>query len=173
MDKIPFICVLHSGKLYGTERMTINTTKGLSHEYSAIILTPEGLVLAEAASHEIATKCFTNDWNLICYLESYLAQHQKLVFATTSVSQSIFIMLCNLFYRRQIIHLHMVHGGMEENLSYAHKSLLNNLPVKLIAVSNYVRERLEIHGVNAKQIQVIENFLLTSETRKNAQTSPV
>jgi glycosyltransferase involved in cell wall biosynthesis len=172
MDKIPFIYVLYSGNLYGTERMTINIAKGLGHEHSSIILTPEGLVLAEATSHEITTKCFANDWDLICYLESYLVQHQKLVFATASVSQSIFIMLCNLFYRRQIIHLHIVHGGTQENLSYARKSLLNNLPVKLIAVSNYVRERLEIHGVNAKKIKVIENFLLTSEIEKMPKRPP-
>lgn len=172
MDKIPFIYILYSGNLYGTERMTINTAKGLCHEHSSIILTPEGLVLAEATSHEITTKYFTNDWDLIRYLKSYLVQHQKLVFVTTSVSQSIFIMVCNLFYRRQIIHLHMVHGGTEENLSYARKSLLNNLPVKLIAVSNYVRERLEVHGVNPKKIKVIENFLLASEIEKMPKRRP-
>lgn len=172
MDKIPFIYVLYSGKLYGTERMTINTAKGLCFEYSSIILTPAGLVLAAAAERGIDTKCFANNLDLICYLNYYLVRYRKLVFVTTSVSQLIFILLCNLFYRRQIIHLHMVHGGTEENLSYARKSLLNNLPVQLIAVSNYVRERLKIHGVNSQKIQVIENFLLASEIENIPKRSP-
>ena len=172
MDKIPFIYILYSGQLYGTERMAINTVKSLCQEQLSIILTPGGLVLDAAAYYGIPTKCFGNHWDLVRYLKSYLVQYQKLVFVTTSVSQSILIMLCNLFYRRQIVHLHMVHGGTEEHLSYARKSLLNNLPVKLIAVSNYVRERLEVHGVNPQKIQVIENFLLTSEIEKAAKRQP-
>ena len=163
MSQIPSIYVLYSGKLYGTERMTIKTAKGMSYQNSSVILTPPGSILKEAANHSIATKCFHNNWDLICCLKSYLAQYQKLVFVTTSVSQSISIVLCNLFYRRQIVHLHIVHGGTEEHLSYARKYLLNNLPIGLIAVSNYVRERLEAHRVNPKRIQVIENFLLESE----------
>lgn len=172
MDKIPFIHILYSSQLYGTERMTINIAKGLSHEHLSTILTPDGSVLAEAAHRSIATKCFDNNWDLVSRIKFYLVRHQKLVFVTTSVSQSILIMLCNLFYRRQVVHLHMVHGGTEEYLSYGRKSLLNNLPVKLIAVSDYVRERLESHGVNPKKIQVIENFLLTSEIEKIPKRQP-
>ena len=163
MSQIPSIYVLYSGKLYGTERMTIKTARGMSSQNASVILTPPGLILKEAENHSIATKCFLNNWGLICCLKSYLAQYQKLVFVTTSVSQSIFIVLCNFFYRRQIVHLHIVHGGTEEHLSYARKYLLNNLPVGLIAVSNYVRERLEAHRVDPERIKVIENFLLQSE----------
>ena len=163
MDLIPVVYILHSGQLYGIERMTINTAKGLSHEYLSIILTPKGSVLQVAVEQGITTKCFGNYWDLMRYISFYLWWHQKLVFATTSVSQSILVMLCNLLFRRQIIQLHMVHGGSEEHLSYARKSLLNNLPIKLIAVSNYVRERLETYQVKPQKIKVIENFLLTSE----------
>ncbi|MCC0178503.1 glycosyltransferase family 4 protein [Waterburya agarophytonicola K14] len=172
MDKIPFIHILYSGQLYGTERMTLNIAKGLSHEHLSTILTPDGLILAEAANRSIVTKSFEGNWDLVSRIKFYLVRHQKLVFATTSVSQSILIMLCNLFYRRQVVHLHMVHGGAEEYLSYGRKSLFNNLPVKLIAVSNYVRERLESHGVNPKKIQVIENFLLASEIEKIPKRQP-
>ena len=163
MNQIPFIYVLYSGKLYGTERMTIKTVKAMSNKGLSVILTPPGPILKEAAQHSIATKCFGNSWDLMHCFKSYLAEHQKLVFVTTSISQSISIVLCNFFYRRQIVHLHIVHGGTEEHLSYARKSLLNNLPVKLIAVSNYVRERLEAYRVHPHKIKVIDNFLLKSE----------
>ena len=163
MDLVPCIYVLYSGKLYGTEKMTIKTALGTSHKFLSIILTPPGLVLAAASDRDTIAKCFNNDWDLFCSLKSYLVQHQKLVFVTTTVYQSFLILLCNLFYRRQIVHLHIVHGGTEEHLSYGRKSLLNYLPVKLIAVSNYVRERLEVHKVRPCQIKVVENFLLESE----------
>ena len=172
MNQIPFIYVLYSGQLYGTERMTINTIKGFSHEHLSLILTPPGLILTEAAYHGIATKCFRNNWDLVHCLRSYLVQYQKLIFVTTNVFQSILIVLCNLFYHRQIVHLHIVPGGMEERLSYARKSLLNNLPVRFIAVSNYVRERLEAHGVKPQKIQVIENFLLESEIERIPKRQP-
>ena len=163
MNLIPCIYVLHSGKLYGTERMTIKTATGISNKFLSVILSPSGSISAEASDRGIISKCFDNSWDLICYLKFYLLHHQKLVFVTTSVPQSFLLMLCNYFYRRQIVHLHMVHGGTKEYLSYGRKSLLNNLPVKLIAVSNYVRERLEAYRVRPQQIEVIENFLLQSE----------
>jgi len=172
MNRIPFIYILYSGQLYGTERMAINTAKGLCREHLSIILTPGGLILNEAACYGITTKCFRNQRDLANYLKSYLAKYQKLVFVTTSVSQSILILLCNLFYRRQIVHLHIVHGGTEEHLSYGRKSLLNNLPVSSIAVSNYVRERLEANGVRLQKIKVIENFLLESEIEKIQKRKP-
>jgi glycosyltransferase involved in cell wall biosynthesis len=172
MKQIPFVHILYSGKLYGTERMTINLAQGLSAEYASIILAPGGLVLAEATIHDITAKCFGNFWDLVGYLKSYLSQYQQLIFVTTTVSQSILVLLGNLIYRRQIIHLHLVHGGTEEKLSYGRKSLLNRLPVQLIAVSDYVRERLEVHGVNPTKIKVIENFLLTSEVEKIPKRQP-
>ena len=163
MDLIPCIYVLYSGKLYGTERMTIKTATGMSNKFLSIILSPSGLIFAQARDCGITSKCFNNYWDLICLIKSYLVQHQKLILVTTSVPQSFLVMLCNLFYHRQIAHLHIVHGGTREYLSYGRKSFLNYFPVKLIAVSNYVRERLEAHQVRPCQIKVIENFLLQSE----------
>lgn len=163
MDLIPVIHVLHSGKLYGTERMTIKIARSLSNKYSSVILTPSGLVLVEAEKHSITTKCFQNGWGLVHYLKLFLVKYSKIVFVTTSVSQSVLIIILNIFYRRHIVHLHMVHGGIEERISYGKKSWLNYLPVELIAVSNYVSERLKIHGVYSHKIKVIDNFLLKSE----------
>jgi glycosyltransferase involved in cell wall biosynthesis len=56
-------------------------------------------------------------------------------------------------------HLHVVHGGTDERLSYGRKRLLAGLEVRLVAVSEFVRERLLAHGVPAGRIEVIGNFL--------------
>lgn len=163
MNQIPCIYVLYSGQLYGTERMAMITVRGIASEFQSILLAPPGLILAEAEEQGITTQYFKHKWDLVRYLKSYLVQYQKLAFVTTSVFQSVLIIVGNLFYRRQIVHLHIVHGGTDERLSYARKSLLNYLPVKLIAVSEFVRDRLQVHGVRPQQIEVIENFLLRSQ----------
>ncbi len=172
MNQIPFIYILHSGQLYGTERMAMITVKGIEDDFQSILLAPPGQLLAEAKCQGITTDCFQNKWDLVHQLKFYLIQHQKIVFVTTSISQSILILLWNLFFRRQIIHLHIVHGGTDEQLSYARKSLLNDLPVKLIAVSEFVRDRLQFHRVRTQQIQVINNFLLNAQIEKIPKRPP-
>ena len=172
MNKIPLIYILHSGQLYGTERMALVAIQGIAHKFQPIILAPPGLLLAEAKHQGITTECFQNKWDLANKIKSYLVQHKQVVFVTTSVSQSICIMLWNLFYRRQLIHLLMVHGGVDERLSYSRKSMLNYLPVKFIAVSDFVRNRLHVHGVRSQQIEVIENFLLESQIEQMPKRQP-
>jgi glycosyltransferase involved in cell wall biosynthesis len=53
----------------------------------------------------------------------------------------------------------MVHGGTDERLSYGRKPLLARLPLRFVAVSDFVRQRLVAHGVPAERIEVIHNFL--------------
>ncbi len=172
LKQIPCIYILHSGNLYGTERMAIMTVKLLSDEFETMILSPHGAIVAEAKERGINLQCFRHKWDLVHYLKSYLAQYQKLVFITTGVFHSILIILGNLLYRRQIVHLHIVHGGTEEGFSYGRKFLLNYLPIKLIAVSEFVRHRLQAHGVRPQQIEVIENFLSKSQIETISKRPP-
>lgn len=171
-NHIPLIYVLHSGQLYGTERMAIITIKGMSSEFQPILLTPPGLILAEAEKHGITTDCFHNKWELMNRLKFYLFRHQQVVFMTTSISHSLFILLWNLGYRRQVCHFHIVHGGANEYLSYARKLLLNYLPIKIIAVSKFVSDRLQHYGVRTQQIKVIENFLLNEQIKNIPKRKP-
>ena len=60
---------------------------------------------------------------------------------------------------RRCAHLHLVHGGTDERLSYGRKRLLNRLGVRFVAVSEFVRTRLLAHHVRGDRISVIENFL--------------
>ncbi len=172
LNQIPCIYVLHSGQLYGTERMAMVTVRGISSDMKSILLAPPGPILAEAEYRGIATQCFQHNWDLVRYLKSYLVHDRQLVFITTGVFQSILIIVGNLFYRRQIVHLHIVHGGTDERLSYARKSLLNYFPVKLVAVSEFVRDRLQAHGVRPQQIETIENFLSTAQIETVPKRQP-
>jgi glycosyltransferase involved in cell wall biosynthesis len=61
-------------------------------------------------------------------------------------------------------HLHVVHGGTDERLSYGRKRLLNRAKVTMVAVSEFVRSRLLANGVAEKRIRVVENFLPASRT---------
>lgn len=172
MKKIPFVYVLFSGQLYGIERMAIATAKGISEEYQPILLTPPGLVLAEAEKHQIPTQTFNCSWKLALELKACLADNPQIVFMTTRILHSLIIITLNNFYRRQINHLHIVHGGANEKLSYSRKSLLNPFSMKLVAVSEFVRERLLTYGVNSQKIEVVENFLLNSQIDKIPQRKP-
>ena len=68
----------------------------------------------------------------------------------------------NALLRRRIAHLHLVHGGTDERLSYGRKRLLNRARIKLVAVSDFVKTRLLAHGVAPGRVRVIENFLPVS-----------
>ena len=46
--KIPLIYALHSGNLYGTERMALSTAAGLLDEFTPLIMAPPGPALEEA-----------------------------------------------------------------------------------------------------------------------------
>ena len=45
---IPLLYSLHSGNLYGTERMALATAQALGPEFQVVIIAPEGPVHAEA-----------------------------------------------------------------------------------------------------------------------------
>ena len=50
MERTPLIYALHSGNLYGTERMALYTATALSNDFEATILAPSGPVTAK---HEL------------------------------------------------------------------------------------------------------------------------
>jgi glycosyltransferase involved in cell wall biosynthesis len=78
----------------------------------------------------------------------------------------------NMFYRREVAHLHLVHGGAEEAKSYGRKRWLNRTGVAFVAVSNFVKERLIAHDVQSQRITVIENFLPTLQDTAKKRRAP-
>jgi glycosyltransferase involved in cell wall biosynthesis len=89
-----------------------------------------------------------------------LTASRDAVLLATGVGQSLVAGLVRWLARGRGPHLHMVHGGTDEALSYGRKRWLNWLDVRFVAVSAFVRERLLAHGVPSDRIAVVHNFVL-------------
>jgi glycosyltransferase involved in cell wall biosynthesis len=159
MQATQLLYVLHSGNLYGTERMALATLDGLRTQFHPVLLAPPGPVHQAAIQMGIDSHVFTGSLPLLKQLLFFLKDQKQVAFCATGVSHSLVFLLLNLHYRLRNVHLHLVHGGTDEKLSYGRKKFLNHLPIMLIAVSEFVKNRLLAHGVAKEQIKVLENFL--------------
>jgi len=159
MSRIPLIYALHSGNLYGTERMALATAAGLANDFGPIILAPAGEALCEARRRGFQAIPFRSAAEFACALGPLMSAHRGIAFFATGVAHSLACLAWNAIYRRRIAHIHMVHGGTDERLSYGRKRRLNGFQVQFVAVSEFVRERLVSNGVRDGQVLVIENFL--------------
>lgn len=161
--QLPLLYVLFCGQLYGTERMAFATLEGLKDEFQPILLSPPGLALEEGKRRGFITKPFVNKKELISHIKDYLKTHKKLVFFATGITHSLIFAALNFWYRRQCIHVHMVHGGTDERDSYGRKKYLNSLGIVFVTNSIFTKTRMIANGVRADKIKVIENFLLESK----------
>ncbi|HVQ39703.1 MAG TPA: glycosyltransferase family 4 protein [Pyrinomonadaceae bacterium] len=157
--KTTLIYALHSGGLYGTERMALATAQGLRNDFDIVVFAPDGEALAEARRLGFATCAFKSPIDFAIQLRPFFARHQQLAFIATGVVHSLAAVAWNALYRRQLTHLHVVHGGADELSSYGRKRRLNGTHVTFVAVSDFVRTRLIANGVRADKIIVVENFL--------------
>lgn len=155
--------VLHSGNLYGTERMALATLEGLRDDLESLLCAPPGPIHAEAGRRGIPSTTFGGALDLARIIRRELARHEQLDFIATAITHSAIVLALRAIDRRPGVHLHLVHGGTDERDSYGRKRLLNRTHVTLVAVSSFVRERLIAHGVKPERIQVIENFLPPSD----------
>lgn len=157
------IYALHSGQLFGTERMALATLTGLMDRYRPVLLAPAGPVHDAAAALGIESHVIHNLRQQAREYGSLLHGQRQAWLMTTGVSQSLLAAAIAPLARCKLAHIHMVHGGTDERLSYGRKRLLGRLPItrpiKLVAVSGFVRERLLAHGCRDDRIQVIENFV--------------
>jgi glycosyltransferase involved in cell wall biosynthesis len=168
---IPLLYALHSGNLYGTERMALFTAAALQNEFAPVILAPPGPVHAEAQRMGMRAIPFRSAQEFGLLLRPLLAESKRLAFLATGVAHSAACLGWNLLYRRRLAHLHLVHGGANERLSYGRKRYLNGKRTTFIAVSAYVKNRLAANGVPERQVEVIENFLPAS-TLASVPTRP-
>jgi len=156
------IYTLHSGQLFGTERMALATVAGLQDRYRPVLLAPAGPVHAAAAALGIETRVIHSVRQQAHTYLSLLRGKGQAWLMTTGVSQSLLAAAIAPLARCRLAHIHMVHGGTNERLSYGRKRLLGPLQIKLVAVSGFVRERLLAHGCRDDSITVIENFVTES-----------
>lgn len=161
----PLLYALHSGNLYGTERMALATAEGVASDFDPVIFAPPGPALTEAGRLGFEAIPFTSAKEFALRLRPWLARSRRVGFVATGLAHSLAAIGWNLLYRRRMSHLHIVHGGTDERLSYGRKRLLDRAGVTFVAVSAFVKERLTAHGVRPGCVQVIENFLSPERVR--------
>jgi glycosyltransferase involved in cell wall biosynthesis len=164
MSQIRLVYLLHSANLYGTERMALATAEGLAGEFRPVIMAPPGAALAEASRMGFETRPFVSVRELASGMRPIFARSSEIAVIATGVVHSLCAVAMNRLYGRRMAHLHVVHGGTDERLSYGRKRWLNRSAAVLVAVSCFVKERLLAHGVGEHKVEVIENFLPESRT---------
>lgn len=153
------IYLLHSGQMFGTERMALATLQALQPGCTGIVVAPPGPVHAAARHLGLESHVLAGRLALVTTLTRLLWQHRQAAILATGVGQSLVAALLQRALFSRGAHLHVVHGGTDERLSYGRKPLLRHLPVTFVAVSEFVRDRLIAHGVPAGRIEVVHNFL--------------
>ena len=166
------VYVLHSGNLYGTEKMALVTLQGLQKDYALHLLAPPGPVHQAATDMSIAHQEFLGTQDLFKQLLGILKSSNRIAFFATGVVHSLLFIGLNVFLRRKSRHFHLVHGGTDERLSYGRKHQLNFFDVQFIAVSAFVRDRLLAHQVNPDKIKIVENFLPDEQINQAQQRLP-
>lgn len=162
----PLIYVLHSGNLYGTEQMALATLVGLRERFAPCLLAPPGPVHAEARHLGLEVHPFHSPYQLTRQLASALRSHPQPRLVATGVSHSLVAHTLARLMGRPLVHLHVVHGGADERLSYGRKAWMTHLPLTLVAVSDFVAQRLQAHGCRPHQLAVVENFLTRTQPRQ-------
>jgi glycosyltransferase involved in cell wall biosynthesis len=157
--------VLHSGQMFGTERMalatlaTLRRLPGLEAPLDALVIAPPGPVHAAAAAIGVRSQVARGRIGVLAAMWGHLRRHRHSVLLTTGVWHSMAGWAIQRLLDGRGAHVHVVHGGTDERLSYGRKRLLAPLGVDLVAVSEFVRQRLEAHGVPRSRITVVGNFL--------------
>ena len=162
--KLPLVYAVHSANLFGTERMALATLEGLRDTYDPILLCPQGLLVEEALHRRISVFVCSGTGSLLRVLMGLLMKYPSFVFLSTGIKHAFCLAALNFLPRRRIAHLHLVHGGAAEQLSYGRKKWLNRQNLLQVAVSSFVAEKLVQYGVKADKIRVAGNFL-TEQTR--------
>lgn len=161
----PLAYILHSGQMFGTERMALATLAalrrlpGLAAEVNGIVIAPPGPVHAAAAALGLRSEVAPGRLAVLAALWRHLRRYRDGALLTTGVWHSLAGCALQRLLGGRGAHLHVVHGGTDERLSYGRKRLLGGLRVQLVAVSDFVRQRLQAHGVPASRIAVVGNFL--------------
>jgi glycosyltransferase involved in cell wall biosynthesis len=159
--------LLHSGNLYGTERMALATLLGLTEYERRVVFAPrpygEGSVVEAAREAGLEAVTVESRWDLVKRLVPWFLRYRSIDVIGTGVAQSfVCYFLAKLFFVR-LRQLQVTHGGTSDLHAYGRKRLLNRIPIGVVAVSDFVRDRLIEHGVRADAVHVVNNFLIDGQ----------
>lgn len=157
--KTPLVYILHSGQLFGTERMALATLAALSDRFEPCVLAPAGPVHSEAVRMGMRSEILRGPASMFALVSREVWRDRATSFMSTGVSQALVVSVMQRLLGARGTHLHIVHGGTDERLSYGRKRLLSGLGIRFVAVSEFVAQRLKAHGVDPQAITVIANFL--------------
>jgi glycosyltransferase involved in cell wall biosynthesis len=155
----PLLYILHSSNLHGTERVALDTVRGLADEFEPILFGPPGPAMEEAERLGFQARRFRGAKEFARSLRPVLAENKSLTFVATGVMHSAVCLMLNVLYRRRIVHYHIVHGGASDRDSYERKKLLNHTGVRFIAVSEWTKQKLISYGTRADRIEVVPNSI--------------
>lgn len=155
---------LHCGNLFGTERMALATLDGMTEYAHRVVFAPwaatsGGVILAARGRGFDAEVCQTT-WQFTWAVLRWLLRNRSVDVISTGVKYSLITLVLGRLLFVRVRHLHVTHGGTSESHAYGRKRVLNRLPIRIIAVSEFVRSRLVAHGTAPARIDVIENFLI-------------
>jgi len=159
MRMTPLLYSLHSGNLYGTERMALATAAGLRNDFETTFIAPAGPIHDEVRRLGFHSILFESKNRYFLDIRRFFAANKTLAAIGTRVTHTIACEMWARFYNRRCANIQVVHGGASEKLSYGSKKWLDRLAAKQVAVSKYVRERMVANGVDERSVTVIENFL--------------
>ncbi len=149
--------------MYGTERMALATAVGLAKDFDFIFIGPSGPALNAARQLGFETRPFQTIPQLIKLLIGLLREFESFVFVSTLPRYSAICIALNVFYRRQVHNIQMIHGGGNEQKDLATLHRFNNFDTTFITVSEYARDRMVHHGVRPDRIAVVGNFLTPAQ----------
>ncbi len=175
-DAPVLLYILHSGNLYGTERMALATLEGLDDYATRVVVAPkpsETASVTEAArAAGYRTVTFHTRWQLFRGVLPWFLRHSTIDVIGVGVGSS---MICHALGRLlgvRLRQLQVAHGGTDDAWSYASKKPLNAIPIGVVAVSEFVRQKLMQYGVRADSIRVIDNFLSRSQLGEYSRRAP-
>ena len=145
--------------------MALATAQGLADEFETIFIGPPGLGLIEAQRLGFQTRQYRTSLDLARVLKPLLRLYPSLTFVGTGPRYHLVCMALNLFFRRKIRHIHVLHGGSGIDKDYARKRVLNFFDIPFVVVSEWSKQRLIDHGVR-NRIEVIGNFLTPKQLRE-------
>ena len=87
--RIPLIYALHSGNLYGTERMALATAEVLAEDFSPVIMAPPGPALEHAKLMGLETCPFRSSIEFASAVRPLLSRSRDAVFLATGVMHSL------------------------------------------------------------------------------------
>ena len=168
--------ILHSGNLYGTERMALATMEGLDEYAVRVLIAPPpsetGSALEAAKEAGFQTLTFGTRWQLLRGVAAWFLRHRSIDVIGVGVGSSLVCHALGRLLGVRLRQLQVAHGGNEDSWAYASKHRLNAIPIGIVAVSDFVRQKLLQYGVRADSISVIDNFLSDRQRREYGRRPP-